>query len=158
MAGDEDADDNEAGSDHGIPVPTDMSTGDRASGVMQPKRSKADPAVYQAAADDDDDGVLFSMPASWNRMGLVLRDRGTMRFVKYVSQQAKGDRWDILGEFEIDDQDDGGVENEGNDALDEGPQEAHHVRSNNGVVGLIGDPSEEETERFESDDSDDSDD
>ena len=158
MAGDEDTDENEAGSDHGIAVPTDMSTGGRASSVMKLKRSKADPAVYQAAANDDDDGVLFSMPASWNRMGLVLRDRGTMRFVKYVSQQAKGDRWDILGEFEIDDHDGGGEENEGNGAQEEEAQEAHHAWRNNGTVGLVGDPSEEETERFESDDSDDSDD
>ena len=158
MAGDEDADNNEAGSDHGIAVPTDMSTGGRASSVMKPKRSKADPAVYQAAADDNDDGVLFSMPASWNRMGLVLRDRGTMRFVKYVSQQAKGDRWDILGEFEIDDHDDCGEENEENDAREKEAQEAHHAGRNNRTVGLLGDSSEEETERFESDDSDDSDD
>lgn len=106
MAGDDDADNEQAGSDHGVEVPTGMSTGGRASAAMKAKRPKADPAVYQAAADDEDDGVLFSMPASWNRMGLVLRDRGTMRFVKYVSQQAKGDRWDIVGDFEVEDKDD----------------------------------------------------
>jgi prolyl 3-hydroxylase /prolyl 3,4-dihydroxylase len=62
------------------------------------KGPKSDPAVYRAAMEDDD-SILFSMPASWNRLGIVLRDKGVMRFVKYVSQQAQGDRWDICGEF-----------------------------------------------------------
>ncbi|KAI4264303.1 MAG: hypothetical protein L6R42_000578 [Xanthoria sp. 1 TBL-2021] len=48
------------------------------------------------------------MPAGWNTLGLVLRDKGVMRFVKYVSQQAKGDRWDILGEFGVDSSDEDG--------------------------------------------------
>lgn len=65
------------------------------------KRPKSDPAVYQAATDEDDDSILFNMPASWNRLGIVLRDKGVMRFVKYVSQQAQGDRWDICGEFSV---------------------------------------------------------
>jgi prolyl 3-hydroxylase /prolyl 3,4-dihydroxylase len=66
------------------------------------KRRKADPAIYRAAGDDDEDeGVLFSNPASWNNMSIVLRDKGVLRFVKYVSQSAPGDRWDIVGEFDI---------------------------------------------------------
>ena len=104
MVGDEDVNDPETGSDHGVKVPTDLSTGGRASGSIKTsdaKKMKADPAVYQATGDDEDDAVLFSTPASWNQMGLVLRDKNTMRFVKYVSKQAKGDRWDLLGEFEI---------------------------------------------------------
>lgn len=129
IAGDEDNNDGAAGSDHGVEVPTDMSTGGRASAAMNAtKRPKADPAVYQAAAataaEDEDGGVLFSMPASWNRMGLVLRDRGTMRFVKYVSALARGDRWDVVGEFELeeeeeddrdDDEDDDDDDDEGNE-------------------------------------------
>ncbi|KAL8977527.1 MAG: hypothetical protein Q9205_006687 [Flavoplaca limonia] len=104
MAGDEakeDTDDDQ--SNDGVEVPLDVSTGARASKPSAQKKSgkKADPAVYQAADDDEDDGVLFSMPAGWNSLGLVLRDKGVMRFVKYVSQQAKGDRWDILGEFGV---------------------------------------------------------
>jgi hypothetical protein len=35
----------------------------------------------------------------------VLRDSGTLRFVKYVSASAKGDRWDVSGTFEIEEQD-----------------------------------------------------
>ena len=98
MAGDH-PDDGNDGSHDGVEAPLDMCTGGRAT---KAKRSKADPAVYQAQADDEDDGVLFSMPAGWNKLGIVLRDQGTMRFVKYVSRQAAGDRWDIFGEFEID--------------------------------------------------------
>ncbi|KAL9130742.1 MAG: hypothetical protein Q9217_001138 [Psora testacea] len=98
MASD-DADDADDGSHHCVELPLDMSTGGRAT---KAKRSKADPAIYKAQEDDEDDSVLFSMPAGWNKLGIVLRDWGTMRFVKYVSRQAKGDRWDIFGEFEID--------------------------------------------------------
>ena len=78
-------------------------------GALQTSRDKkktkplSDPAVYQAAADPlGDSGVMFSMPAGWNRLSLVLRDRGTLRFVKYVSRSARCDRWDIAGEWGID--------------------------------------------------------
>lgn len=104
MAGDDAADENDDEQSHdGVEVPLDMSTGARASRPSGQKRSnkKADPAVYKASNDEEDDGVLFSMPPSWNTLALVLRDQGVMRFVKYVSQQAEGDRWDILGEFGV---------------------------------------------------------
>ncbi|KAI1924812.1 putative component of NuA3 histone acetyltransferase complex [Ophidiomyces ophidiicola] len=65
------------------------------------KKTKADPAIYRSAADNEDDGILFSMGAGWNRMSVVLRDRGTLKFVKYVSRSAKGDRWDVTGEIEV---------------------------------------------------------
>lgn len=104
MAGDDadDESDDDAGSD-GVEVPLDLSTGARASkpSGQRIKPEKADPAVYKATAEDEDDGVLFSMPACWNTLGIVLRDKGVMRFVKYVSQQAPGDRWDIVGEFGV---------------------------------------------------------
>ncbi|KAL4952700.1 Oxoglutarate and iron-dependent oxygenase degradation C-term-domain-containing protein [Aspergillus filifer] len=57
-----------------------------------------DAAIYQSAADDEDDGILFSTAAGWNRLSIVLRDSGTLKFVKYVSEAAKGDRWDLTGE------------------------------------------------------------
>ena len=101
MAGDEDDDvASDAGSNHGVAVPLDMSTGGRAT---KAKRPKADPAIYEAQDDDGEDPVLFHMSATWNQLGIVLRDKGTMRFVKYVSRQAKGDRWDVVGEFKIED-------------------------------------------------------
>jgi hypothetical protein len=72
----------------------------------KPKKPRSDPAIYKSAGDDD--GVLFSMAAGWNRMSIVLRDSGTLKFVKYVSAAAKGDRWDITGEVGVvfDDDDD----------------------------------------------------
>ncbi|EME85241.1 uncharacterized protein MYCFIDRAFT_46564 [Pseudocercospora fijiensis CIRAD86] len=65
-----------------------------------------DPAVYQAAGDDEDDGILFSNPANWNTFSLVLRDEGTVKFVKYVSQSAPGDRIDISGCVEVEPEED----------------------------------------------------
>lgn len=104
MAGDDaDDDSNDGNESDGVEVPTDLSTGARASrpSAQKKKADKADPAVYKATTDDEDDGVLFSMPACWNTLGIVLRDKGVMRFVKYVGQQAPGDRWDIAGEFGV---------------------------------------------------------
>jgi len=95
MAGDEEEDDDE-----------DEENADQ---VLGPNKKKADPAIYRASGDDDD-GILFSTQAGWNRLSIVLRDSGTLKFVKYVSANAKGDRWDITGEvgveFEDDDEDD----------------------------------------------------
>lgn len=88
-------------SDDGVLAPSNKNTNGRAA---KPPKPKADPAIYQAQDDDEDDGVLFTMPACWNRLGIVMRDKGTMRFVKYVSRSAGGDRWDVFGEFEIMDQ------------------------------------------------------
>ncbi|OXV07853.1 hypothetical protein Egran_04382 [Elaphomyces granulatus] len=71
---------------------------------LRTKKSKSDPAIYRAAssgAGGEDDGILFSMAAGWNRMSIVLRDSGTLKFVKYVSAAAKGDRWDITGEVTV---------------------------------------------------------
>lgn len=115
MAGDDDVDDggpDREGHDQGLELPLDMSTGARASGFSSSKghkQVKADPAIYRSSGqgDGDDHGVLISMPAGWNRLGIVLRDKGVMQFVKYVSRQAKGDRWDVRGEYGVIDQDEG---------------------------------------------------
>ncbi|KXT08281.1 hypothetical protein AC579_7569 [Pseudocercospora musae] len=106
MAGDDP--DDEEGSDDGTTIPANVHSqtgaGQRRSAK---KKKKADPAVYQAAGDDEDDGILFSNPASWNTLSLVLRDKGTLKFVKYVSQSAPGDRIDITGCIEVEpDEDD----------------------------------------------------
>ena len=102
MAGDN-ADDEDGSAHNASEVPLDMPTGGRA---LKARRSKPDPAIYKTQDENEDDNVLFSMPACWNKLGIVLRDKGTLRFVKYVSRQAKGDRWDIFGEYEIDPEDD----------------------------------------------------
>lgn len=112
MAGDDDpdSDDEDEGSNDGVEVPASAkpqsSTG--AGNRRNTKRNKkADPAIYNAATEDgEDDGILVSNPASWNTLSVVLRDRGTLKFVKYVSQSAPGDRWDFVGAVEVEDHDD----------------------------------------------------
>jgi prolyl 3-hydroxylase /prolyl 3,4-dihydroxylase len=64
-----------------------------------------DAAIYKSSADDDN--ILFFQAAAWNKLTIVLRDSGTLRFVKYVSKKAKGDRWDVSAIFDIEDDDDG---------------------------------------------------
>lgn len=64
-----------------------------------------DAAVYNAGGDDDDN-ILFVQPAAWNTLSIVLRDSGALKFVKYVSKRAKGDRWDISGLYEVDESED----------------------------------------------------
>jgi len=65
------------------------------------KKAAHDPAVYKAGDEEDDDAILFTDSPSWNTLSIVMRDQGTLRFVKYVSQAGR-DRWDIKGEIEID--------------------------------------------------------
>ena len=79
-----------------------------------------DAAVYKASAGDDDDNILFYQAAAWNTMTIVLRDSGTMRFVGYVSEGAKGDRWDIIGAYGVEEEEGGG---EGGKADDEDEDE-----------------------------------
>ena len=52
-------------------------------------------------AEEEDDGTLLTVQPGFNRLLLVLRDEGVMRFVKYVSAAAQGPRWDICGEYEV---------------------------------------------------------
>ncbi|KAI9829909.1 MAG: hypothetical protein M1826_005331 [Phylliscum demangeonii] len=81
--------------------------------VTDDAHPSADPAVYSsttsnpAAGDDpaNDNGVLFTSPPAWNQMCIVLRDCGVLRFVKYVSRAAPGDRWDVAGEYGVRDED-----------------------------------------------------
>lgn len=58
---------------------------------------------------------------------VVLRDKGTLRFVKYVSEAAGGDRWDVKGEVELSsDAFDGEEDDEGprdEDGEDDGEEE-----------------------------------
>lgn len=79
-----------------------------------------DAAIYKASADDDN--ILFFQAASWNQLTMVLRDSGTLRFVKYVSRKAQGDRWDISASYDIEEgeSEDEGENGERNGA---GPEE-----------------------------------
>lgn len=97
MAGDEannDDPDEDAGSDHGVSIPSSHTGAGK-------RREKADPAVYNSGGDEEDDGILVTNPASWNTLSIVLRDQGTLKFVKYVSKSARGDRWDVTGEWRV---------------------------------------------------------
>ncbi|KAK3052269.1 putative component of NuA3 histone acetyltransferase complex [Extremus antarcticus] len=105
MAGD-DPDHEAEGSDDGVEIPAKLQSQTGAGDRRNTKRKKADPAVYQAAADDEDDGILISNPASWNTLSVVLRDRGTVKFVKYVSKRAPGDRYDFIGAVQVEPDDD----------------------------------------------------
>lgn len=96
MAGDDDDDDDDDNNDQ----KKNEDKNDSKSQLPQVGK-KADPAVYRAAGDDEDDGILFTNAPSWNVFSVVLRDRGTLRFVKYVSAAAAGDRWDIKGAIEL---------------------------------------------------------
>lgn len=49
----------------------------------------------------DDDTELLSVSASHNTLSLVLRDTGTMRFVKYVGCRAPSSRWDVSMEYQL---------------------------------------------------------
>ncbi|KAM0335989.1 hypothetical protein ACHAPQ_004606 [Fusarium lateritium] len=75
-----------------------------------------DAAVYKAGGDDDDNILFFQAP-SWNKMTIVMRDSGALKFVKYISKSAKGDRWDISGAFEVEEDD----EEDDDDDAGEGP-------------------------------------
>ena len=109
MAADDDEAENENGDDDGV------DTGAASASASAPKKKvKSDPAVYKMSDVEEGEGLLFSMPAGWNRLGIVMRDAGTMRFVKYISNSAKGDRWDLVGEYgvteEVGDDEDGSEE------------------------------------------------
>ncbi|KAL5594529.1 hypothetical protein BROUX41_001455 [Berkeleyomyces rouxiae] len=73
----------------------------------------ADAAVYKTSSDDDN--ILFFQPAAWNKMSIVLRDGGALKFVKYVSRSAQGDRWDISGTYDVEEVDDSESEGDGED-------------------------------------------
>ena len=79
---------------------------------MSPHDDEDDPAVYRAgrisATDSDNEGDeidesenLLTVFPGFNRFLLVLRDEGVMHFVKYVSNSARGSRWDVCGEYEV---------------------------------------------------------
>ena len=99
MAGDDDDEDDGDGDDADDRIEASASRSN--TGAGQRRKAKADPAIYKSSGDDEDDGILFSMPANWNNLSIVLRDAGTLRFVKYVSESAKGDRWDVTGSFTV---------------------------------------------------------
>jgi len=50
---------------------------------------------------EEDESTLLSVTPGFNTLSLVMRDKGLMRFVKYVNSTAAGCRWDITTEYKI---------------------------------------------------------
>lgn len=73
----------------------------------KPSESDSEPHIddeeLEDAEDeaDNEDGTLLTVQPGFNRLLLVLRDEGVMRFVKYVSAAAESSRWDVCGEYEV---------------------------------------------------------
>lgn len=139
MAGDDDDDeqddDNDETPSSANPHASSSSSNNNnnTNGPLPSVGRKSDPAIYRSSAannDDDDGGILFANTPAWNKFSVVLRDKGTLRFVKYVSRAASGDRWDVKGEVELaegafdDDDDDGEEENEAAEDDDDEDEEA----------------------------------
>ncbi|EAZ63710.2 putative component of NuA3 histone acetyltransferase complex [Scheffersomyces stipitis CBS 6054] len=61
-----------------------------------------DPAIYRAN-DPNDDSVLYTSQCKWNSLTLILRDPTVLKFIKYVSINAKGSRWDISCQWNVKD-------------------------------------------------------
>ncbi|CAK7568434.1 MAG: putative component of NuA3 histone acetyltransferase complex [Sporothrix epigloea] len=105
-----------------------------------------DAAIYRS--NNDDDNILFFQAAAWNKMTIVLRDSGTLRFVKYINRRAPGDRWDLSATFEIEDED-------GDDKGDE--EQENGAAGPSSTAPLDGSSSEEEFNGFSSSEDSDSD-
>lgn len=76
-----------------------------------------DPAVYKQS-DDADDLVLLTTQCRWNSLTLMLRDPTVLKFVKYVSINARGSRWDVLCQWNVKDGGNGDDEDNDNDSED----------------------------------------
>lgn len=101
-----------------------------------------DAAVYKSS--NDEDNILFHQSAAWNKLTLVLRDAGILKFVKYVSRKAPGDRWDISGVYDIEDEDN----EEGGASLGNGESSSR---------GVLDESEEEEFNGFSASEDSDSD-
>ncbi|CAK7910021.1 prolyl 3,4-dihydroxylase Tpa1p [[Candida] anglica] len=82
--------------------------------AMDEERDDDDPAVYRAN-NPDDDSVLYTSQCKWNSLCLMLRDPSVLKFVKYVSINAKGSRWDISAQWNVKDAEDDDDEDEDED-------------------------------------------
>ncbi|KAH0538870.1 hypothetical protein FGG08_004587 [Glutinoglossum americanum] len=109
------------------------------------KKTKSDPAIYKSSpADEDETNVLFSSPATWNSLSIVLRDQGVLRFVKYVSHRAPGDRWDVTGEWVVAEEEEECGDG-GSDCCGHGNHGSHGVNGPDEEDGESGDEVGEES-------------
>lgn len=69
------------------------------------KLNEDEAAIYRSS--DTDESIVYESQACWNKLCLMFRDPSVMKFVKYVSADAAGSRWDVSAEWSaIDDSDD----------------------------------------------------
>ncbi|KAK7752408.1 putative component of NuA3 histone acetyltransferase complex [Diatrype stigma] len=92
-----------------------------------------DAAIYKSGGDEEGDNILFFQAAAWNKLTIVLRDSGALRFVKYVSRSARGDRWDVSGTFEVEEQDDDDDDDD-DDEEDEDEEDGQNRGANGGAA------------------------
>ena len=77
------------------PAWNDGSVGGYSSYLLPPDPDQ-DAAVYTThVPNHDDDGLLLTLPASFNTLSLVFRDKEVLEFVKYVSAASPFSRWDL---------------------------------------------------------------
>ncbi|KAG5980088.1 hypothetical protein E4U55_004401 [Claviceps digitariae] len=105
-------------SDHVFVNAGDIDVGGLEIYMAAPDKKDEDVAIYRSDADE---AVLFYQPPTWNKLTIVLRDAGILKFVKFVGKKAKGDRWDISATFNIDDVAEGSGQQVGVDESDEDP-------------------------------------
>lgn len=60
----------------------------------------------KSSTAEEEDSVLLTTQAEWNVLSLVVRDEGILKFVKYVSGNAPGSRWDLSAEWRVEEGDD----------------------------------------------------
>lgn len=73
----------------------------KSSGGSDAQADVPDEPMHDNDEDEDEDGTLLVAQPGFNRLLLVLRDEGVMRFVKYVSAAAEGSRYDVCGEWQV---------------------------------------------------------
>lgn len=84
--------------------------------------------VYDSCEGGDDGSDLLSVQAAHNACSIVLRDPGTLRFVKFVSARAPGSRWDIELVHEIHPEDipSADVDDDGDEDAHSQPSDTNH--------------------------------
>lgn len=60
-----------------------------------------DPAIYRSSKESEEDSVLYTSQCKWNTLTLMVRDASILKFVKYVSINAKGSRWDVSCQWNV---------------------------------------------------------
>lgn len=84
------------------------------------EEAELDPAVYRSGNDqEEEDGLLFNNQIDFNSLSLIVRDEGILRFIKYVSKNAPGSRWDVSCEWQVESDEDEGNDGDSGDGEDD---------------------------------------